>query len=52
MLNNFIRALNSVRSKYRDGTLESSIDLVTFGVMDLLRCRCVTTKRELLRIYN
>lgn len=52
ILNNLLQSLNSVRSKYKDGTLESNIDLVTFGVMDLLRCRCVTSKKELFRIYN
>lgn len=52
MLNHLIRALNGVRGRYKEGALEASIDLIGFGVMDLLRCRCVTSKKELLRIYH
>ena len=32
--------------------MESNLHLVTFSVMDLLRCRCVGTKSEIYRIYN
>lgn len=52
MLNDLISNLNSVSEMYGGGTLESGLDLVNFGVMDILRCRCVGSKQQIFRVYN
>lgn len=52
MLNNLLSGLNKVRSRYENIVLESSLDLVTFGVMDIMRCRCVGSRQQILRIHR
>jgi hypothetical protein len=52
ILNDLIFALNGVGEMYSGNSLESGLDLVTFGVMDILRCRCVGSKQEIFRIYS
>lgn len=47
-----LELLNVLRTKYSEEKAEAKLDLVTFGVMDLLRCRCVGGKREIKRVYN
>lgn len=51
-LNLMLGKLVKVRSRYEDQKLESNLNLVTFGVMDILRCRCVGSKSEIYRIYK
>lgn len=51
-LNLMLGKLVQVRTRYEDQKLESNIHLVTFGVMDILRCRCVGSKSEIYRIYK
>lgn len=52
MLNTLIEHFNQVRKLYSEDTLESGLDLVTFNVLDILRCRCVGSKRDIRRIYS
>lgn len=44
--------LIKIRSLYNDQKLEANIHLVTFGVMDLLRCKCIGSKSDINRIYQ
>lgn len=37
---------------YKSDEIESNIILTTFGIMDLLRCKCIGSKSEIYRIYN
>jgi hypothetical protein len=37
---------------YNRDVLEKSIDLITFNVLDILRCRCVGSKQDVKRIYQ
>jgi hypothetical protein len=44
--------LNGLRKKYSSDCIESTVDLVRFGVMDILRAKCKGSKSQLLRVYN
>lgn len=44
--------LIKLRDQYDEMAQESTINLITFNITDLLRCKCVGTKQEIYRIYN
>jgi hypothetical protein len=44
--------LNLIRKEYSQDLLESGIDLITFNILDILRCRCVGSKKDIKRIYQ
>lgn len=52
LLRRHLRFLNFFRSKYQPDDHESNIDFITFGVLDLLRCKCIGSKREIKRVYD
>lgn len=52
ILSSLMKCLNSIRESYQEDDLESHIDLITFNVMDLLRCKCVGSKKQVKRIYD
>jgi hypothetical protein len=47
-----LQVLNCLKDSYTCNDIESQIDLITFNVMDLLRCKCVGSKHDILRIYE
>lgn len=52
ILNGYLHHLNCIRKCYSNDDIENSIDLVTFNVLDILRCRCVGSKSDIRRIYD
>ena len=46
-LNLALEHLVKVRFDYPETTVERHINLITFGVVDLLRCRCVGNRQEI-----
>lgn len=52
LLNALIYALAGVRERFDPEVLESNIDLLSFQVLDLLRCRYVGSRQEILRIFE
>jgi hypothetical protein len=52
ILNNTLTHLNSIRKSYKEDLLEANIDLVSFNVLDILRCKCIGYKKDIKRIYN
>jgi len=50
--NGLLQELNAIKDSYAEGDIESQIDMISFGVMDLLRCKCIGSKEEILRIYE
>lgn len=44
VLNILLKQLAKIGTFYKPEEVESNIQLVTFGVMDLLRCKCIGTK--------
>lgn len=51
-LNTALQYLNVIRKQYRPDEPESNIDLITFNVLDVLRCKCIGSKHDIKRIYN
>ena len=51
-LNLCLEKLVEVRGKYPEESIESNIQLITCGIMDILRCRCIGSKQEIYRIYH
>lgn len=51
-LNTTLQYLNLIRKQYQPDEPESNIDLITFNVLDVLRCKCIGSKHDIKRIYN
>ncbi len=53
-LNRLIHGLLTSTSKFSKyySNINTSIDIITFQIMDLFRCRCVSGEKEIIRIYN
>lgn len=51
-LNSVMEHLNSIRKTYNQELLESGVDLITFNILDILRCRCIGSKKDIKRIYD
>lgn len=52
ILNIILKQLVKIGSFYKADEVESNIQLVTFGVMDLLRCKCIGSKDQIFSIYD
>jgi hypothetical protein len=48
----FLTGLNQIRKCYSQDLLESNLDLITFGVLDLVRCKCMGNKKQIKDIYD
>lgn len=51
-LSTYLKGLNAIRKKYSEDLLESNLDLITFGVLDLVRCKCIGSKKQIKLIYE
>ena len=51
-LNSLLKGLNSIRKCYSESDILSNLDLVTCNILDIVRCKCVGSKRDIRRVYE
>lgn len=51
-LNSLLESLNSVRKCFGDSDIMANLDLISCNILDLVRCKCVGTKKDIKKIYE